>query len=195
MPTYRRSEVAWFYKKVNRHWLFSNMAGQMPIYWPSKQCPANRWGSTEQLYQASKFSTKVRCSPEHHKRNADPCVRNRIKAQRGPRGAKMTQKCAVKAGLVRRDWDAPANVKLKSMLWVLELKLFCNPDTFGAELAKTGTKPIVEVSTKDDFWGCKPVKGALVGENSLGRLLMKVRANRNRILKGKFTYPRGFLLP
>jgi predicted NAD-dependent protein-ADP-ribosyltransferase YbiA (DUF1768 family) len=170
------------------------MSGQMPIYWPLKQLPENRWNSSEQLYQASKFGTEVRCLPPKHKRDADPCVRNRIKAQRGPRGAKMTQKCAVKAGLVRRDWEAPANVKLRAMLWVLELKLFWNYETFGAELTKTGKKPIVEISRKDDFWGCKQVKGKLVGQNHLGRLLMKVRANRKRILKGRFTYPKGFLL-
>lgn len=194
MPSCRRSEVCWFHKKVNRRWLLSNMAGQMPIYWPLEQRPENRWNS-EQLYQASKYGTKVRCLPKIHKRNADPCVRNRIRAQRAPRGAKMTQKCAVKAGLVRRDWDAPANVKLKSMLWVLELKLFWNPDTFGAELAGTGKKPIVEISAKDAFWGCKPVGTELVGQNHIGRLLMKVRARRKQILKGKFTYPDGFLLP
>lgn len=194
MPTYRRSEVCWFFKKSNRHWLLSNMAGQMPIYWPLKQVPDNRWNSTEQLYQASKYSTKVRCLPLLHKRSADPCVRNRIRAQRGPRGAKMTQKCAVKAGLVRKNWDAPSNVKLKAMLWVLELKLYFHPDTFGAALAKTGRKPIVEISRKDDYWACKVVRGKLVGENHLGRLLMQVRRRRNQILKGKFTYPKGFLL-
>jgi predicted NAD-dependent protein-ADP-ribosyltransferase YbiA (DUF1768 family) len=121
-------------------------------------------------------------------------VRTRIRAMPAPRGAKMTQKCAAKAGFIRPDWEAPTEVRLKSMLWVLELKLYWNPDTFGAALAKTGMKTIVEVSTKDDFWGCKPVKAQLIGQNHLGRLLMKVRENRARILKGMFTYPDGFLL-
>lgn len=106
----------------------------------------------------------------------------------------MTQRCAEKAGLVRSDWESRAGVKLKSMLWVLELKLYWNPDTFGAELAKTGKKPVVEISRKDDYWGCKPVGSELVGQNHLGRLLMKVRARQKQILKGNFTYPDGFLL-
>jgi len=82
------------------------------------------------------------------------------------------------------------------MLWVLELKLFWNPETFGDELRKTGKRPIVEISRKDDFWGCKVVgRGQLRGENHLGRLLMKVRGRMTKILRGKFTYPHGFLLP
>lgn len=108
----------------------------------------------------------------------------------------MTQKCAVAEGLVRSDWGSPQEVRLKAMLWVLELKLFWNPETFGAELKRTGKKPIVEISRKDDFWGCKVVgRGHLRGENHLGRLLMKVRDRMSEILKGDFTYPKGQLLP
>lgn len=166
----------------------------MPIFWPLAQQPENRWNS-EQLYQASKYATDVECYKKDAASSDDPCVRNRIRAQRGPRGAKMTQKCAEKAGLVRSDWEGRDGVRLKSMLWVLELKLFWNPSTFGATLARTGTKPIVEVSAKDAFWGCKRVGNYLVGQNHLGRLLMKVRARRKQIRRGEFTYPDGFLLP
>ncbi len=106
----------------------------------------------------------------------------------------MTQKCAEKAGFVRSDWKGPDEVRIKAMLWVLELKLYWNPETFGAELERTGTKHIVEVSKKDIFWGCKCIDDQLVGENQLGLLLMQVRERRQPILKGKFTYPEGFLL-
>ncbi len=165
MPTYRRSEVCWFHKKVNRHWVFSNMAGQMPIYWPIAQVPENKWYSSEQLYQASKYRRGIFVSPKNGGRLSMASVRSRIRAMHAPRGAKMTQKCAEKAGEIRPDWDGEDGLKLKAMHWVLELKLYWNPDTFGEELVKTGNKPIVEVSTKDDFWGCKPVGTELVGEN------------------------------
>ena len=59
----------------------------------------------------------------------------------------MTQKCAVKAGLVRSDWDDPDyEVRIYSMLWVLELKLHHNRFTlsdtpsFGEVLMATGNK-------------------------------------------------------
>ena len=171
------------------------MAGQMPIFWPLARRPLNRWNSSEQLYQASKYGTDVMCLPASNPK-ADPCVRNRIWAQDSIRGAKLTQKCAVKAGWVRSDWEAPDEIRLKSMLWVLELKLFWNPGTFGGTLAATGDNPIVEISRKDDFWGCKETQpGVLVGENQLGLLLMDVRSRSDEIKNQNFTYPGGFLLP
>jgi predicted NAD-dependent protein-ADP-ribosyltransferase YbiA (DUF1768 family) len=108
----------------------------------------------------------------------------------------MTQKCAVKAGLVRRDWESSKEIRLKTMLWVLELKLYWNPSSFGRALEQTGSKPIVEISRKDGFWACVPNnRGKLIGENHLGRLLMQVRKRKAAIIKGRFTYPKGFLLP
>lgn len=170
------------------------MAGAMPVYWPTERTTVNRWNSTEQLYQACKYSTAVRCLPESNP-DADPCVRNRIRLQVAPRGAKLTQKCAVKAGLVRSDWERE-EIRLKAMLWVLELKAFWNRPTFGKALEATGDRVIVEISTKDDFWGCKEYPGGeLRGENQLGRLLMQVRTRLPNILRREFTYPEGFLLP
>ena len=107
----------------------------------------------------------------------------------------MTQKAAVKAGLVRPDWEGQEEVRLKAMLWVLELKLHFNPSTFGETLRATEGRQIVEVSRKDDYWGCKPAgDGLLVGQNHLGKLLCDVRSRMSDILRGKFTYPKGFLL-
>ena len=82
------------------------------------------------------------------------------------------------------------------MLWVLELKLYWNQSTFGEKLMATGNLPIVEISTKDDFWGCKEVSaGCLVGLNVLGKLLMDVRSRMDMVKRGQFTYPNGWLLP
>ena len=168
------------------------MAGQMPLYWPLEKLPHHYWNSTEQLYQASKYRKGLMCLPKAGTRLSHLTLRSRIRAMSGPRGAKMTQKCAVKAGLIRADWE---NIKIQAMVWVLELKLFHHPKTFGAELTKTGDLPIVEVSRKDDFWGCKEVDEKLVGQNHLGRSLMQVRDKQDQVIKGKFTHPNGFLLP
>lgn len=107
----------------------------------------------------------------------------------------MTQKCAVAAGLVRNDWeDQGLEIRIHSMLWVLELKRRHNPLTFGRELASTGTKSIVEVSSKDDSWGCKDMNGTLVGKNVLDKLLMLLRERAERVKQNEFSYPAGFLL-
>jgi predicted NAD-dependent protein-ADP-ribosyltransferase YbiA (DUF1768 family) len=108
------------------------------------------------------------------------------------RAAKMTQKCAVKAGLVRSDWE---DIKVDCMLWVLELKLKWNPETFGALLKSTGSRMIVEKSKKDNFWGCLQNGSVFEGENQLGQLLVEVRENYDRIVEErKFTHPDGFLI-
>jgi len=193
---YIKENTAWFLSKQDPRWELSNMAGGMAIYWPVKRCETNRWGSSEHLYQATKYGTHVLCLPESAP-NTDPCVRRRIQAQRSPRGAKMTQKCAVTAGLVRPDWDDPNNeVRIQAMLWVVELKLYWNPFSFGRVLQETGTQPIVEISRKDAFWGCKVAEdGKLEGANVLGKLLERVRSRSAEIKAGKFSSTAGFLLP
>ena len=42
-------------------------------------------------------------------------------------------------------------------------------------LAKTGERPIVEVSTRDPWWGARPVADRYEGSNLLGRLWMELR--------------------
>lgn len=195
MPNYRKSEVAWFFSKEDPRWELSNMAGQMPVYWPLERSTENRWNSTEQLYQASKYRSDVICLPKENP-EADPNVRRRIRSATNARGAKMTQKCAVKAGLVRTDWDSPEEVRLKAMEWVVELKVYWNRWTFGEVLLRTGDKVIVEVSNKDTFWGCRDDgAGNLEGENKLGEILMGVRARIPKIMQREFSHPEGFLLP
>ena len=34
MPTYLKTNVAWFHSKENPGWTLSNMAGGMPLFWP-----------------------------------------------------------------------------------------------------------------------------------------------------------------
>jgi predicted NAD-dependent protein-ADP-ribosyltransferase YbiA (DUF1768 family) len=195
---YQKDATAWFFSKADPRWLLSNMAGQMPVFWPLQRNDANFWNSSEQLYQASKYGSEVVCLPQNADASTkDPRVRHRIRKQKAARGAKMTQKCAVSAGLVRGDWEHPeTEVRIKAMLWVLELKLYWNPLAFGRELKETRELPIIEISTKDDFWGCKETgAGIIQGRNVLGKLLMQVRSRLETVKSGQFTYPEGWLLP
>jgi predicted NAD-dependent protein-ADP-ribosyltransferase YbiA (DUF1768 family) len=190
---YNKNDCAWFFSKEDSRWELSNMAGGMPLKFDNKT-----WNSSEQLYQASKYSSTVICLPATSKteKGAMPNVRARIEAMTNAKGAKMTQKCAVKAGLVRPDWDDPLyEIRIHSMLWVLELKLYHNPSTFGRVLKATGDEPIVEISKKDFFWGCKDMgNGILEGQNVLGKLLQIVRSRRSETMNRNYLYKRGFLL-
>lgn len=192
---YQKSATAWFCTKEDPRWAFSNMAGGMPIFFPMPRAPQNEWCASEQLNQASKYGTHIMCLRAANPQ-ADPCVRNRIRQLKNAQAVKMTLKCAVAAGLVRPDWEHPdQEVRIQAMLWILELKLYWNPYTFGRTLRETGDLPIVEISTKDAFWGCKAVGDELRGCNVLGKLLMDVRTRSATVSRGQFTYPNDWLLP
>ena len=189
---YKKSNCAWFFSKKDPFWEYSNMAGGFPIILKS-----GRWHSSEQLYQASKYSPDIECIPQSAKttRGRIPNVRERIFNSTNPRGSKMTQKCAVKNDLVRKDWDDKHEIRIHSMLWVLELKLYNHPRAFGQVLLNSGDKAIVEKSNKDSFWGCKEHNHELLGCNVLGKLLTILRDEKfEDVKKGIFTYPNGFLL-
>ena len=61
------------------------------------------------------------------------------------------------------------------MRWVLRMKREANRDEIDALLAATGERPIVEVSTRDTWWGARPVGDRYEGNNVLGRLWMELR--------------------
>ena len=189
---YDPNTVSWFWRKIDANWCLSNMAGHMPIDWEG-----SLWSSSEQLYQACKYSSGITSVPASRANDptVKPSVRKRIYAASGPGGAKMTQKCADKEGIRRDDWKGQA-IRIHAMLWVLELKLQSNPTTFGDALLATKDRPIVEVSSRDTYWGCvREVNGALRGRNVLGKLLTDVRIRLESILAGQLTYRVGFLLP
>lgn len=187
---YNRADVAWFHTSKDPNWALSNMAP-----FRIRTFDGHLWNSSEALYQATKFAPDAECLPKETNSTIGN-VRERIKQANNPRAAKMTQKCA--SHLVRPDW-VNGNVRIKAMLWVLELKALNNPKAFGAALLATDDKPIVEISVKDDFWGAKPqADGTLKGANVLGKLLMIVR---EKFRQGAYNYntpdlayPEGFLL-
>ncbi len=50
-----------------------------------------------------------------------------------------------------------------------------NAAEIDAVLAETADRPIVEVSTRDPWWGARPVADRFEGHNVLGRLWMELR--------------------
>src|SRR5581483_637496 len=98
-------------------------------------------------------------------------VQRLIIGQTSPMTAKMKSKPHRKDS--RPDWD---RVRVKVMRWCLRVKLAQNWAKFSELLLRTGDRPIVEESRRDEFWGAKPVdEQTLVGRNVLGRLLMELR--------------------
>ena len=172
---YAMSDVISFAKTSARYGGLSNMASKYPLFVNEVLIH-----SSECLYQACKF-------PLH------PLIQKEIVEQRNPMIAKEISRKY--AQYVRDDWD---EVKYKVMEWCLEVKLIQNWDSFAEVLAATGSKTIVEYSTKDDFWGAIPEGDFLIGINALGRLLMQVRANyiENKRQRYKLLPPDvvGFLL-
>jgi predicted NAD-dependent protein-ADP-ribosyltransferase YbiA (DUF1768 family) len=118
--SYRKEDVCWFHKKTDPLWTLSNMCGGLPIYAPLARSRDNLWRSSEHLYQASKYDVGARALQSCSRPGADSHLRSRIRSQRSPRGAKMTQKCGERLGLVRPDW---LKIRVAVMTRVVELKL------------------------------------------------------------------------
>jgi len=131
----------------------SNMAPGFPLF-----INDNIVLTTEALYQAMRYPLF-------------PEIQAEILAQNSPMTAKMISK--KHHDKTRQDWD---RIKIKVMRWALEVKLSQNWTKFSTLLKETNYKPIVEYSSKDQFWGAvKDAQGNLTGVNALGRLLMDIR--------------------
>ena len=109
--------------------------------------------STEHAYQAAK--------------SLDPQVREVIQSAQSPREARrLGQMCEL-----RDDWD---EVKIPVMEEVLRYK-FSEP-SMKRKLMETAPAQLIEGNTWGDrFWGAEREFGKWVGENNLGKLLMKLR--------------------
>lgn len=103
----------------------------------------------------------------------DPMSRQEIRGCLTP----STAKKAGRSVKIRHDWE---RVKFDIMLNLLRQKF--NNQYLQLSLLHTGEAELIEGNTWGDrIWGCVLVKGKLVGENNLGKLLMKVRDElRNR---------------
>jgi ribA/ribD-fused uncharacterized protein len=152
---YRRAECAAFRKTSERWGAFSNMAGGFPLVVNNVKIL-----TSEALYQACRFPHL-------------PEVQREILRQASPMAAKMKSKPHRQNS--RPDFD---ELRVSIMWWSLRVKLACNWFEFSQVLLASGELPIVEDSHKDTFWGAKQAKldgEILVGQNVLGRLLVRLR--------------------
>jgi ribA/ribD-fused uncharacterized protein len=158
---YDIDNVAYFCKTAEIYGGLSNMAAGFYIHIGDSKIL-----TSEALYQACRY-------PDY------PDIQKSIITQSSPMTAKKISRKEISK--CRDDWN---NIRVIIMKWVLRVKLIQNWDTFSELLESTGNKSIVEMSTKDDFWGCFKNGTTLVGTNALGRLLMELREFR-RSKKGQ----------
>jgi ribA/ribD-fused uncharacterized protein len=150
---YRRAEAITFQKTNERFGALSNMAPGFPL-----EVNGIPFGTSEVLYQAFRFPHL-------------PDVQRMIIAEKSPMTAKMKSKPY--RVFSRPDFE---QMKVSVMRWCLRVKLLQNWNGFAAVLEATLDRPIVEVSTKDSFWGARPEsEDQLIGGNVMGRLLMELR--------------------
>ena len=115
------------------------------------------FASSEAVYQACKFPAH----PGVQKRIAEaPTAREAAAIGRTPGFG------------IDPGWNAR---RVDAMRWVLRMKREANRGEIDALLAATGERPIVEVSTRDTWWGARPVADRYEGHNVLGRLWMELR--------------------
>lgn len=151
MDTYVKSESAVFYTTRQKWGEFSNFHTSTSI-----QVGILRFPTAEHLYQVCKFS--------------DPDIQFLLNSQPTPKACKDLSRIRTKG--VRPDW---VHVRVPIMAWVVSLKV-AQHESVRKLLLSTGEAPIVEKSNYDDFWGCRDKGDMLVGENTLGKILMGVRS-------------------
>ena len=153
MRVYSRDQICGF-RYTRAAWgAFSNF---QPLAVPILAGPWS-FGTSEAAYRACKF-------PAH------PDVQLRIAEAPTARQAAAIGRTP---GLgIDPGWNAQ---RVDVMRWVLRRKREANRDEIDALLAKTGERPIVEVSTRDPWWGARPVGDRYEGNNVLGRLWMELR--------------------
>ena len=151
--TYAKADACPFRFTRDTWGLFSNFA---PL--PAAIAAGPRsFATSEHLYQAAKFGE----SPDSQRRIAYASTAREA------------------AGLGRRlqdgldpDWN---DQRIDVMRWVIRMKREANPAAIDALLERTGERPIVEVSSRDRFWGANPAGDTYQGANVLGRLWMELR--------------------
>lgn len=153
MNVYAENDVCMIYRTRDRFGKLSNMCAGMPVWFDGRE-----WISSEALYQALRYPGL-------------PSIHDAINAQVNSFNAKQAAHSF--KDQTRSDWN---EVKVSIMEQVLRLKAAQHLVTISTELDLTGSRDIVEKSTKDDFWGAKPDGfGNLHGSNVLGLLWMIVR--------------------
>lgn len=137
--------------------------------------------TSEHAYQWTKFVHMDEKSNQH-----SAAVRDAIKEAKSAHDA---YKLAEQNKLFRRpDWD---DLKLECMCCILEQKAQQH-EYVRRKLLATGDRELIEDSWRDDYWGWGPNRD---GQNMLGRIWMKVRAEirkndaRDQAEQRRKTYP------
>lgn len=144
---------AWFRRPIDEFGRFSNMSRSFPLTVFGMSIR-----SSENLYQAMRFTRAAEIQQEVL------CAKSPMKSKR-----------------IAREWDEWTRpdwmqIRVDVMRWALRTKLGQNVSDFGALLKSSGTRPIVEWSKHDSFWGAGPVDAETVhGVNVLGQLLTELR--------------------
>ena len=153
MRIYARTDVCGF-RFARADW------GELSNFFPlAVPIAAGPWtfATSEGIYQAAKFAAR-------------PDVQQRIAEAPTPKAAAAIGRTP---GLgIDPGWNAQ---RVDVMRWVLRMKREANRVAIDAVLAATGDRPIVEVSTRDPWWGARPVADRYKGRNVLGRLWMELR--------------------
>lgn len=150
--TFEKADCAVFCRVREQWGQFSNMANGFGY-----EDQGLFWRSSEAQFQAAAFPHL----PEHQAR-----IRN------APNAMAAKQIAYERVAERVEGWIGATNVAM--MAYVLSRKV--GVKDFGTILALSGSKPIVELSMRDDFWGAKPRGDKLVGRNMLGYLLDQLRA-------------------
>lgn len=124
------------------------------------------WPTAEHLFQALRFE--------------DDSIREAVRSRRNPFAAKML----AKANAARMAVQPCSRPDVDNMEVVLRLKLDQHPE-LKEQLVQTGDEEIVEDCTTRThgnalFWGAALQAGGWTGENCLGRLWMRLRAELAR---------------
>ena len=158
--TYRSGEVAKFEDPAGRHGDLSNSAEGYPL-----TVNGIEFQGPESLYQALKFFRLP--DVQRHiasRQSADEAVRAAYEA----------------FGFREGSWR---RVRVRAMMYTQAVRLRQHPARFSRALMATGDLPIVEVSSRDPFWGARPEPGdgsLLKGANVMGKVLAELRDELRR---------------
>ena len=146
-----KHRVAYFCKVADPLGSLSNMANRHPI-----EIDGVSWPSTEAAYQAMRFPHR-------------PDIQEAIRQEQNAFSAKTL--AHKHKDETRKDWD---DVKVQAMAYVITRKQDQSA-VFRRDLESTMGMDVVELSTKDGFWGAQPRGADLVGRDVLGGLLTQLR--------------------
>lgn len=159
--TYHTGQCAPFKRSREKYGRLSNMTGGFPL-----AVNGLSFQSPEGLYQALKFQR-------------NPVFQKHI----GSRNSGMEAKKAAYAGRtpIMPNWDS---LRVQAMLYTTAVKLAQHTEAFTHALLETGSVPIVENSSRDQFWGASPATSppTFQGINVLGKILT---LTRDTLIKSK----------